>query len=96
MKITLNSIHDMISDYTVRTDRKFQEIDGRLQSITDNHLTHLKEDVGDLSLKVEANTTNIGWLKEKISSLSNRFWAILLIVLTSLIGIIINTYLTLS
>lgn len=78
-------------------DKQFQamilgDIKGLKKSITvikDNYLSHIHDEITKLKVVASDNRTDIKWLK-KIQ------WAALMLGISTLLGIVVNTYLTLK
>lgn len=63
------------------------EIKKDISIIKGNHLPHLGEDMATVK-------TDIDWMKKRIDRLDTRFWIVLITGLSTLAGIVVNTYLT--
>jgi hypothetical protein len=80
-----------------KEDKQFQamilgDIKGLKETVTtikDNHLSHIHEEITKLKVVASDNSTDIKWLK-KIQ------WAALVLGITTLVGIVVNTYLTIQ
>ena len=64
------------------------DIQDDLQTIKENHISHIESDMASVK-------SDIGWLKERYEKLDKKFWAVLMLGISTLIGIVVNTYLTL-
>lgn len=71
------------------TCEDIEQIQEDLKTIKENHISHIEADMASLK-------TNVGWLKERYEKLDKKFWALLMLTLATLIGIVVNTYLTLK
>jgi|TARA_R100001530_G_scaffold10633_1_gene10446 hypothetical protein len=70
-------------------EKGIERLQGDVDKIMDNHLQHIQKDIGDLALSVKGNTENIKWIK-KVQ------WFMVTLSVTTLVGIVVNTYLILK
>ena len=95
-KVTLESIYDLVNDYTVMSDQKFTNLENSIKNIRENHLVHLKNDIESLTISEAVNVTEHKNIIERISGIDTRQWWAVALVIATLLGVVVNTYLTLK
>jgi len=98
-KITLESIHDLLSDYTVMSDQKFTNVENELKNMKENHIAHLAQatkelkvlqtkvidEIAEVQVAIPAIINDVSWLK-KIQ------WAVLISVIGTMLTVIAQIY----
>lgn len=89
-KWTKENVNAMLVEmYT--TQNTLKDDVGNMQSdiknIKENHLFHIETDMSGVK-------KDIKWIIESYKKLDKKFWGVLIVGISSLIGIVINTYLT--
>ena len=85
----LEILKNQFKEYCNRNDKEVGLLHNKIDTIRDNHLSHIQQDITDLRVAVSDNARDIKWLT-KIQ------WFSVTTGVATLIGIVVNTYLTLK
>ena len=58
-----NQFIDMLKAHTENEERRFNAIEHGSETIKNNHLAHIEEDISDIQKKQSTHSSDIGWIK---------------------------------
>jgi len=92
-----------LESHVIQNDKDMANIIGSMKNIArdvekikDNHLSHIQKDMSEMIISITKNTDGIKRLDDRADRSEKLQWYMLVTGITTLLGIVVNTYLTVT